>query len=58
MSKEEIRCVICGKKLRGKHFKVYRSPTNEELKLYVCSEHVDYIKALDTLEFPSKENKP
>ena len=57
-SKEELRCVVCGKKLRGKNFKIYASPTKKELKLYVCSEHEDYIKALDSLELPSTENNP
>ncbi|UCC57640.1 MAG: hypothetical protein JSW14_04460 [Candidatus Bathyarchaeum sp.] len=58
MSKEELRCVVCGKKLRGKHFKTYQSPTQKEIKLYVCSEHKDYIKALDSLKLPSTEKNP
>ena len=58
VSMEELRCVICGKKLEGKSCKIYRSPANEELKLCICTEHEDYIKALDALELPSRENKP
>jgi hypothetical protein len=58
VSGEELRCVVCGKKLQGKSCKIYRSPTNEEVKLCVCSEHEDYIKTLDSLKLPSKENKP
>ena len=58
MSKKEPRCVVCGKMIRGEDFKIYSNPANKELKLYVCSEHEDYIKALDTLELPSTENNP
>jgi recombinational DNA repair protein RecR len=58
VSAEELRCVVCGKKLRGESCKIYRSPANEELKLCVCSEHEDYINALDSLKLPSKENNP
>jgi hypothetical protein len=56
--KEELRCVVCGKKLQGKSFKIYRSPANEELKLCVCSEHIEYIKTLDALGLPPTENNP
>jgi hypothetical protein len=31
VSKEELRCVVFGKKLQGKSCKIYRSQTNEEL---------------------------
>ena len=58
MSKDELRCVVCVKKLRGKHFKIYQRPAQKEMKLYVCSEHKDYIKALDSLELTSTENIP
>ena len=58
VSKTESRCVVCGKKIRGNTFKIYSNPKNKELKLYVCTEHKEYIKALDTLKLPSTENKP
>jgi DNA-directed RNA polymerase subunit N (RpoN/RPB10) len=56
VSKEELRCVVCGKKLQGKSYKIYRSQTNEELKLCVCFKHKDYIKTLDALGLPFTEN--
>jgi hypothetical protein len=56
VSKEEPRCVVCGKKLGGKPCKIYTSPASKELKLCVCSEHEDYIKALDSLNLPYTEN--
>jgi DNA-directed RNA polymerase subunit N (RpoN/RPB10) len=55
MSKEEPRCVVCGKKVRGNSFKMYGNPA-KEIKFYICSEHKDYIKVLDSLELPSTEN--
>ncbi len=58
VSNEEIRCVVCGKKLKGKSCKIYRNPSNEELKLCVCSDHEDYINALDTLGLLSTNFSP
>ena len=53
-----VPCVVCGRKIRGNAFKIYSNPKNKELKLYVCTEHKEYIKALDSLELPSTENNP
>jgi len=54
MSKKEPKCVVCGKKVRGKPYRIYGNPV-KPITIYICSEHKEFLGVLDLLKLPYTE---